>query len=94
LRLDPSRREVTYAGGAIPLTPTEYGILETLMRSPSQVFSRDLLLDKVRTFESTSGNESIKTHITNIRRKLRAAGSRTDLIESVYGAGYRLAAPR
>jgi two-component system response regulator QseB len=91
LVLDSSRQAIAYAGNDMPLTRTEYAIVEALMRSPRQIFSRDLLLDKITDFERNAGYGSIKTHITNIRRKIRAAGGRRDCIESVYGAGYRLA---
>lgn len=91
LRLDPSRRVVTYKRRPVPLTGTEYTILETLMRSPLQVFSRGMLRDKVTTFANDSDPDSIKTHITNIRNKIRVAGGIQDPIENVYGMGYRLA---
>jgi two-component system response regulator QseB len=91
LQLDPSRGAVTCKGVAVQLTRTEYSILETLMRSPLQVFSRGMLHDKCTTFDSESEHESIKTHITNIRRKVRAAGASRDPIENVNGVGYRLA---
>ncbi len=92
LRFDPRNRTVTFHERLVPLTPTECAILETLMRNPSQVFSRPMLLDKVASFESNTGDSAIKTHITNIRRKVRAAGARRDPVMNVYGAGYRLAA--
>lgn len=91
LCLNPQSRSCTFAGKPVTLTPTEFAILETLMRHPSQVFTRAMLLEKVASFESGSGDTSIKTHITNIRRKVRAAGARRDPILNVYGAGYRLA---
>jgi two-component system, OmpR family, response regulator QseB len=91
LRLDPSRRLVTYEDRPVPLTGTEYTILETLMYSPLQVFSRRLLREKVTTFNDDAGRDSIKTHITNLRRKLRTVGAAVDPIENVYGMGYRLA---
>lgn len=91
LRLDPSRRLVTYDGKPVPLTATEYTIFETLMRSPLQVFSRRMLRDKVTTFTNESVPDSIKTHITNIRQKIRIVGGIHDPIENVYGMGYRLA---
>jgi two-component system response regulator QseB len=91
LRLDPSRRLVTYDGIRIPLTGTEYTILETLMRSPLQVFSRGMLRDKVTTFDDDAQHDSIKTHITNLRRKFRVVAGTRDPIENVYGMGYRLA---
>jgi DNA-binding response OmpR family regulator len=92
LRLDPQSRSCTFRDHPLDLTPTEFMILATLMRNPSQVFSRAMLLDKVAPFERETGDSAIKTHITNIRRKARAAGAKRDLVVSVYGAGYRLAA--
>lgn len=91
LRLDPRSRTCAFRGKELSLTPMEFIILETLMRNPSQVFNRAMLLDKVATFESGTGDSSIKTHITNIRRKVRAAGAKRDPVLNVYGAGYRLA---
>jgi DNA-binding response OmpR family regulator len=92
LRLDPQSRSCAFQGRPLNLTPTEFMIVATLMRNPTQVFSRAMLLDKVAPFERETGDTAIKTHITNIRRKARAAGVKRDLVVSVYGAGYRLAA--
>ncbi len=90
LRLDPSRRAVTCDGRPVPLTATEFMILATLMYNPLQVFSRAMLREKISTFDE-SERDSVKTHITNLRRKLRSAGGIDDPIENVYGIGYRLA---
>lgn len=92
LRLDPSSGIVTYRGAQVQLTVTEYAILETLMRSPMQVFSRGMLREKSSSFDGGFEHDSIKTHITNIRRKIRSAGAHRDPIENVYGVGYRLSA--
>jgi DNA-binding response OmpR family regulator len=90
LTLDPGAARVTFDGRPIALTKTEYAILETLMRNSQQIFSRAMLQDKVTTFDNESGPESIKTHVANLRRKLRAAGCK-DPVQTVYGSGYRLA---
>jgi DNA-binding response OmpR family regulator len=90
LTLDPSTCHVRYAGELLALTPREYMILEYFLRSPSQVLTRSLLLAQLWEFDQSSGEETIKTHIANLRRKLKAAGSSEDLIETVYGLGYRL----
>ncbi|MGV0028710.1 response regulator transcription factor [Phormidesmis priestleyi] len=90
LTLDPSTCNVTYAREPLALTPREYMILECFLRSPSQVLTRSAILDKLWEFDKSSSEETIKTHITNLRRKLKAAGSSEDLIETVYGLGYRL----
>ena len=65
-------------------------ILECFLRNPNQVLTRSSILDRLWEFDKASGEETIKTHITNLRRKLRVAGSPEDLIETVYGLGYRL----
>lgn len=90
LELNPGTCNVTYAGVPFSLTPREYMILECFLRTPSQVFTRSAILDKLWEFEKSSGEETIKAHITNLRRKLKAAGSPEDFIETVYGLGYRL----
>ncbi|MFB2897570.1 response regulator transcription factor [Aerosakkonemataceae cyanobacterium BLCC-F50] len=90
LQLDPSSHKVTYAGQLLSLTPKEYMILNCFLRNPEQVFTRAALLDKLWEFDKSSQSETIKTHITNLRRKLKEAGSKEDLIATVYGVGYRL----
>lgn len=90
LQLDRGRQTVFYAGQPLLLTPKEFMILDCLLRNPTQVFTRTMLLNKLWEIEQLSGENTIKTHITNLRRKLREAGSPVDLIETVYGVGYRL----
>jgi two-component system, OmpR family, response regulator QseB len=91
LQLDPSTSLILYDGQPLPLTPKEYGILECLLRHPAQTFTRAILLDKIWDFNQATGEETIKTHINNLRRKLKIVGANPDLIETVYGMGYRLA---
>ncbi|MEH2114943.1 response regulator transcription factor [Nostoc sp.] len=90
LQLDPATQQVTYTGNIISLTPKEYMILEYFLRNPNQIITRSAILDKLWDFDKSSGERSIKTHITNLRNKLRASGSSEDLIENIYGIGYRL----
>jgi DNA-binding response OmpR family regulator len=90
LQLDPSTCTVSYAEQPLSLTPKEYMILECFLRHPTQVFTRSALLDKLWEFDQSSGENTIKTHITNLRHKLKAVDSPEDLIETVYGLGYRL----
>ena len=90
LQLNPSSCTVTYAGNALSLTPKEYMILECFLRNPTQVLTRSAILDKLWAFDKASGEGTVKTHITNLRSKLKAAGSSENFIETVYGIGYRL----
>ena len=90
LELDPSTCNVTYARVPLALTHREYMILECFLRTPDQVLTRSALLDRLWEFDKSSGEDTIKTHIANLRRKLKGAGSPENLIETVYGLGYRL----
>ncbi len=92
LQLDPGTCQVAYAGQLVSLTPKEYMILECFLRQPTQLFTRAALLEKLWEFDQLAGENTIKTHITNLRHKLKAVGSPEDLIETVYGIGYRLTA--
>ena len=80
---------VTYGETKVILTPIEFAILETLMRSPRQVFSHEILFERAPCDERAAA-ESIKTHVANLRRKLRNAGAPRSLIRTVYGFGYQL----
>ena len=90
LQLDPATCQVTYRGNVLSLTPKEYMILECFLRNPQQILTRAAILDKLWEFNKFSGAETVKTHITNLRKKLKAAGSSIEYIETVYGIGYRL----
>ncbi len=90
LQLNPSSCTVTYGNQPVSLTPKEYMILECFLRNPAQVLTRAAILDKLWDFDRYSGEGTVKTHITNLRSKLKAAGSSENFIETVYGIGYRL----
>ena len=90
IELNPSTHSSTYAGTALELTAKEYMLLEYFLQHPTQVISRTALLDKLWGFDRISGEQTIKTHLTNLRRKLKQAGCQEDPIETVYGVGYRL----
>ena len=90
LRLDPSSCEVTYNTKIIALTPKEYALLELFLRNNRQVFSCGMILDHLWSYEDAPGEEAVRTHIKGLRQKLKAAGAAGNLIETVYGIGYRL----
>lgn len=90
LRLDPSSCEVTYATRPLHLTPKEYSLLELFLRNNRWVFSCSAILDRVWSFDKTPGEEAVRTQIKGLRQKLKTAGANGDLIETVYGIGYRL----
>jgi two-component system, OmpR family, response regulator QseB len=90
IELNPNTHIVTYGESPIELTPKEYMLLEHFLQHPTQVISRISLLDRLWEFDRVSGEQTIKTHLTNLRRKLKQAGCDRDIIETVYGVGYRL----
>jgi two-component system, OmpR family, response regulator QseB len=90
IEINASIHGVTYAGISLELTSKEYMLLEYFFQHPTQVISRTALLDRLWEFDRLSGEQTIKTHLTNLRRKLKQAGCDRDIIETVYGVGYRL----
>jgi len=90
LRLDPSTCEVTYGTQLLQLTPKEYSLLELFLRNRRRVFSCSAILDHIWSFDKTPGEEAVRTQIKGLRQKLKTAGVPADLIETVYGIGYRL----
>ena len=90
LCLDPSTCHVTYAGQALHLTPKEYGLLELFLRNTSRILSRSSILEHLWSYDDPPGEETIKVHLKDLRKKLKAAGAPADLIQTIYGLGYRL----
>ncbi len=90
LHLDPVSTTVTYSDNLVTLTPKEYALLELFLRNSKRVFSCDAILDHLWSYGGTPSEEAIRTHIKGLRHKLKQAGAAADLIETVYGIGYRL----
>ncbi|WP_299490246.1 response regulator [Acaryochloris sp. IP29b_bin.137] len=90
IHLDPSSTQVNYQQQPLSLTPKEYALLELLMRNPHRVFSCGMLLEHLWAYADMPGEEAVRTHIKGLRHKLRDAQAPPDLIETVYGIGYRL----
>lgn len=90
LRLDTSAREVTYLDRSIQFSRKEYLLLELLLRNQHRVFSRRDIVDQLWSVgEDPPDEDTVKSHVKNIRRELKAVGA-GDLIETIYGQGYRL----
>lgn len=93
LQLHPDACQVTYQGNLVHLTPKEYGILELFLRNPLRIFSRSAILDHIWLSDEFPQENAVSTHIKGLRQKLKAAGISTNLIDTVYGFGYRLKVP-
>lgn len=90
LHLDCGSCQVTYQGQLIHLTPKEYGLLDLLLRQQGRLISRSTIIDRLWTFDDSPSEETVKVHLKMLRRKLKAVGAPGNLIETVYGFGYRL----
>ncbi len=91
LVLDSARHEVRRGGEALDLTPTEFRLLEVLMRSPGRAFSRFQLLDLVQGEAFEGYERTIDAHVKNLRTKIEPNPSRPIRILTVYGVGYKFA---
>jgi two-component system OmpR family response regulator len=89
LELDLLHRTVTRAGQKIEMQPTEFRLLETLMRHEGQVVTRTMLLELVWGFHFDPKTNVIDVHISNLRGKIDR-GFDVPLLHTVRGAGYRL----
>jgi diguanylate cyclase (GGDEF)-like protein len=90
LQLNPSACEVMYGSIPVACTPKEYGLLELLLRNSKRVFSCASILEHLWAYEDVPGEEAVRTHIKGLRQKLKAVGAPADVVETVYGIGYRL----
>ena len=90
LQVSPDTTEVTYAEKVLHLTPKEYRLLELFLRNPQRIFSRSAILDRIWSAGEFPQEEAVTAHIKGLRHKLKAAGMSVDLVETVYGLGYRL----
>ncbi|WP_394847998.1 response regulator [Pendulispora brunnea] len=92
LSIDPGRRAVTYRGEDVPVSTSEFDLLEILARRAGHVVPREELLGQARGIRYDGLNRSIDLRISRLRRKLGDDPERPALIVSVRGVGYMLAA--
>ncbi len=93
LRIDPERREVWVHDQTIDLTKTEFDLLYLLAGHPGRVYSREMLLDHVWGKDYFGDLRTVDTHVKNIREKFRKAGLSENLIQTVWGIGYKFKEP-
>lgn len=88
LRLDPSRRSVSYDGTPVELTALEFGLLSALVAAPGQVFSREQLLDQVWGWDWVGNRGVVDVHLSSLRAKL--GDHDKTLIRTIRGLGFTL----
>jgi two-component system phosphate regulon response regulator PhoB len=89
VRIDRVRHRVTLNAKKMDLTPTEFRLLECMVRQPGRAFSRHQLMDAAIGEGQIVLERTIDVHIKTLRKKLTTAGNGTELIETVRGVGYR-----
>ena len=89
IRVDRVRHKITVGGEGVDLTPTEFKLVECLVRQPGRAFSRYQLMDSAIGEGQIVLERTIDVHIKTLRAKLTKAGGPADLIETVRGVGYR-----
>ena len=90
VRVNENSRTVTVGGREIRLTPNEYGLLVAMVKNPDHVFSRNELLNLVQGYQYEGYDRTIDTHIKNLRKKINRVYPDHEIINSIYGVGYRL----
>ncbi len=87
--IDTVSRRVTVADREIHLTRTEYAILKMLMQKSAQVVTKSELMDGICDDTPDCTDSSLKIHVANLRKKLKAVTDR-EYIDSVWGIGFKL----
>ncbi len=92
LEVDEDGREVRVDGAVVDLTRTEFDLLAALASRPGRVLQRETLLREVWQTDWEGSVRLVEAHMSNLRRKLQAAGLSSPEIRTVRGVGYRLVA--
>ena len=92
--LDENTHQVTIDEKPLDLTPSEFGLLNVLIAFPGRVFSRSDLLDKVQGYRFDGYDRTIDSHIKNLRKKIAQRLPGKEVIQTIYGVGYRFVTAR
>lgn len=89
LRMDPERHTCTWKGEPVTLTVTEFLILQALAQRPGVVKSRNALMDAAYDDQVYVDDRTIDSHIKRLRKKFKSVDESFEMIETLYGVGYR-----
>ncbi len=89
LVMDEERHTCTWRGEPVTLTVTEFLILQSLAQRPGVVKSRDSLMDAAYDEQVYVDDRTIDSHIKRLRKKFKVVDDEFDMIETLYGVGYR-----
>ena len=91
LELDAASHSVTVAGKPVPLTPTEFSLLRTLVRNRGRLMTHSLLLREVWGPVHEEDTPLLRSHVANLRRKIEPEPSNPRYVTTMPGIGYRFA---
>jgi len=91
LEVDPGRFTARFKGRELPLTATEFRLLSELVRRPGQVFTRQLLLERVWDYQYLGDSRLVDVAVQRLRAKVEDDPANPRLIRTVRGVGYKLA---
>jgi DNA-binding response OmpR family regulator len=94
LRIDLARREVRVHGRDVELTAKEFDLLVHFARSPGRVMTRLQLLQQVWGYSHSGYEHTVNSHINRLRAKIERDPNRPEIVETVWGVGYRCREPR
>ena len=89
LTLDPARHDCLWEGRPVKLTVTEFLLLQSLAQRPGFVKSRDNLMDAAYDDQVYVDDRTIDSHIKRLRKKFKVVEPEFEMIETLYGVGYR-----
>ena len=89
LELNIDTKEVILDGKSIKMTPSEFKILELLIRNPGRVFSAEEIYERVWN-EQAINTDTIMVHVRNIREKIEINTKKPKYLKVVWGVGYKL----
>ena len=89
IEIDLTSRDVRRDGAAVPMTPAEFRLLEVLASSPGRAWSRAALAERAFGHGYEALDRTIDAHVMNLRRKLERDRANPQLIQTVFGIGYR-----
>lgn len=88
--LDKEKLHAYYEGVLLDLTLSEFRILAALLDKCGKVYSRATLLDVLHEDERDISDRTVDTHVKNLRHKLQKIAGKKEIIQSVYGVGYKI----
>ena len=89
IKLDPGSFRVLIDGRELELTAVEFKLLQVMYLQPGRIFSRSKLMDLIYLDQRIVSDRTIDSHVKKLRKKLAELAPELELIQSVYGAGYR-----